>query len=183
MVIAEDSANLRLLETDPQLLKERAAIPPSPSEIIYLYRNSILDFESKKSALKSELIILQTSLSDIKVALENVGGDGFVLINDNHTSQFVLERSNAINNIYTKISAKLFKLLQEKNIQEKNLQSFLAQTPSNTILAGQIKSGQVNPNIIKFALIGFMLGMILSLILVLIIGIYKAYKEENAITL
>ena len=42
---------------------------------------------------------------------------------------------------------------------------------------------QTNTNISKFVLIGFLFGMILSIGLAFIIGKFKAYKEENEITL
>ena len=53
VVISEDIANLKLLETDSQLLKERAAIPPTLSQVIHSYNISIIDFEFEKNNLES----------------------------------------------------------------------------------------------------------------------------------
>ena len=221
-VISEDTANLRLLETDPQLLKERAAIPPTLSEVIYLYKNSILDFESEKVSLKNALLMLQDSISKIKISLEN-GGDLFLsnyiadnifklsqekislenellilqdsiskikmaLESESEDSIYLINEYLSSNNMTDKYIGTenlntIFKLSQEKNIQEKYLQSLMAQTSSNSALIGEISSSQTNPKIIKSSLQGFIFGMILSFGLALIIGKFKTFKEENAITL
>ena len=192
LVINDDTNNLRLLETDLQLLKERAAIQPTLSEVIYLYKNSIFDFEFQKTNLERELIILQASLSDIEITLENKSEDSAVFSTSKLTdSQFYLndsiyrlnERQFHLSDSIYRLNEKKFKLLQEKNIQEKNLKSLLTHTPSNSALIGEITSVQNKPNTTKFALQGFIFGAILSIVLVLIIGKFKAYKEENEITL
>ena len=60
----------------------------------------------------------------------------------------------------------------------------MAQTiSSNTALVGEITSFKTNPKTMKFVLQGFVFGMIFSIFLAFIIGKFKAYKEENAITL
>ena len=80
------------------------------------------------------------------------------------------------------ISAEIFNLTQEKYIQEQALQSLLAQNPSSALVS-EIKSEKKHTKT-KIALIGFMFGMVLSIILVFFIGVFKkAYKEENAIAL
>ena len=81
------------------------------------------------------------------------------------------------------LTDKIFKLTQEKNIQEKNRQTLMSQTSSNSALIGEITSEQINPKTIKFVLQGFMFGMIFSIFLALIIGKFKAYKEEKEIIL
>ena len=171
------------METDLHLLKQRAAISPTLSEVIYLYKNSILDFEYEKGKLTTELLISKNSLSNIKMALENIGKDDVDLSFDYLSSERLIGKINDSRRIYNDISAKIFKLLQEKNIQEKNLKSLMAQTSSNSALVGEITSVQNNPNKIKFAFQGFIFGVIFSIVLVLIIGKFKAYREEYENTL
>ena len=125
---------------------------------------------------------MQASLSDIKIILENKNEDSAVFSKESLSSKLTDKQIYLNDSIY-RLNDKIFKLLQEKNVQEKNLKSLMAQTSSNSVLVGEITSVQTNPNTKKFALQGFIFGAILSIVLVLIIGRFKAYKEENAIAL
>lgn len=172
-LIIKETANLKLLETDLQLLKERLATSPSFNELIYSYKNSILDFESEKVSLENELLILQDphSLAD---------------------NQFFLNMEKELINFQTQssyLSDKIFNLIQEKTLLENELSIWQnANTISkmtfenNSKLVGEIKTVITKPRPILFAIIGFIFGITLSIILVLIIGI-KANKDEKEITL
>lgn len=175
LIISEDTANLRLLESVPKLLLERAAQYPTLNQEIHKYRNNLLDQENLQSSLKTELSFLKDSISEINIAFEkNISFNSTHWFSDNTFGDYTIKDD---------ISSILFKLNQEKPIHEKELQLLVNQTPINSALIGEITSEQTNPKIMKFALIGFMFGMVLSIVLVLIIVAFKTYKEENAITL
>ena len=143
--------------------------------------DNIFKLIQEKTNSENQLLLLQDSISKIKMALENESEDDIYLIDELLLPNYATDSGYLSDS--AEISSKIFLLSQEKIIQETNLQSLITHIPSNSALIGEITSSQTDPKTIKFALQGFIFGMILSIVLALIIGKFKAYKEENAITL
>jgi len=155
LAISEETANLRLLESNPELLIQRAAVQPTLNQIIHSYKISMLDLESKSLKIKNELLNLQDSLAEINLASKS--------------------ESN-----YSYEAEKILGLIQQKRILEQNIQSLKNKTHSTSSeLIGKFAIGEIKPRTTLFALLGSIIGMMVSIILVIFIGIFKDYKEKN----
>ena len=96
--------------------------------------------------------------------------------------EFLMKQSNDLgskpldsNNVG---SQEIFKLLQEKDSLELQLEFLMKQNPISTKLIGEIVSKQINHGGI-FILIGFIIGLFLSIFTVLINNSFKTFMKEG----
>jgi hypothetical protein len=120
-ILTEDLVNLELLQSDPQLLKDRATQNPTLNQIIHSYKSSILEYQTEKSNLNSKLILSQDSISEIDILLNNKSYHDLSINNSFSNKIFKLQHQKntfeeeLINNSF---SNKIFKLQQQKNTFE-----------------------------------------------------------------
>jgi capsular polysaccharide biosynthesis protein len=172
-VIENDNANLMLLQSDPQLLKERTAISPTLDQIIYSYKDLIIELEIDKVTYLEQIDNLKKQLE----LLENNEFKPEVLFKlkqeqDNLKKQLELLENNEFK------SEVLFKLQQEQDNLKKQLDETLNHQFINTSPTGEIKTKIIEPKTKPIILLGFVFGLFAGIFIVLIKNFIKKFRND-----
>ena len=70
-LITEEEENLRLLKASPELFLKRASESPTLQQLIYSYKNEVLEYKAEKTSIKTRIKLLNNSMAKIQEALKN----------------------------------------------------------------------------------------------------------------
>ena len=146
-IIIADEHNLKLLQSNPELLLKRAAQFPTLNEVIYSYNDELLDLKSAQENLIHERSNLESKLK---------------LLESNSFDPKNLFKLN---------------LLREKDDQSLELDFLVMQNPTRTQLIGEIITKKVATKKELIISLSFIMGLFLSIIMVFINNSLKALKE------
>jgi capsular polysaccharide biosynthesis protein len=146
-IIIADEHNLKLLQSNPELLLKRAAQSPTLNEVIYSYNDELLDLKSAQENLIHERSNLESKLK---------------LLESNSFDPKNLFKLN---------------LLREKDDQSLELDFLVMQNPTRTQLIGEIITKKVATKKELIISLSFIMGLFLSIIMVFINNSLKALKE------
>lgn len=71
-IISKDTNNLALLSSSPELLQQRNAVSPTLDQLIYTYKNEIVELENRKTNLLLKIDNLKDALSSSNLVSENI---------------------------------------------------------------------------------------------------------------
>jgi hypothetical protein len=192
-IIAQEEAQLKLLENDEEFLQKRRLNIPNPEQVIYRLKIVLLNFENRKNSIESELMILQKTLEDAKILIKNPSVENFYsderdkvvlfgLIQEKIALQNRLELLNktiaeinsGIDNSdwnskdHHELSTKIFALSLEKFNLESQLELFIRMQDRNVAsnLIGEISSDEIYSKSLLIIFLGFIAGLVLSIFLV-----------------
>jgi hypothetical protein len=153
ILIQEDSENLNLLTTNPKILMQRAAINPTLNEKLFLYKEAVINHKYSKTILKTEIDKKNKEILNLEYKK-----DPFIFDLEQRLLTLV-EELKKIDKDYG--NEEIFKLSQQINsLKNSQLQN------NESRLIGGIKSIK-NDYKILFTFIGFILGFIFSIFIVL----------------
>ena len=128
-VILEDEKNLKLLESDPNLLLQRASQSPTLNQVLFSYRKQLIDYQNEIINISQEIYNLETQSNLLES--NNLESDGNFKLSqkkDNLETQLKFLESNDLE------SDGNFKLSQKKD----NLETQLKFLESNDLESEEI---------------------------------------------
>jgi uncharacterized protein involved in exopolysaccharide biosynthesis len=168
----EDESNLSLLKSSPEIYKMRAAQSPTLEQIIFSYNEQIIELEAEKERLAIQKSTLESKLK----LLENSPLESEIMF---RLIQEIAKLKNELKLIENNPSEskRLFKLLHEKNEFELKLNPLLNKNYLKTQLTGEITT-ESKDNKKFFILISFLIGLLLSILIVYIDDFSKTFREN-----
>jgi len=174
-IINEDQLNLELLQNNPTLLVERAINSPTLNQIIYQYKADLLNLESQKEALQTELNGI-TSLAEETQAVLDFNQQKESL---NLELQLLSSLQEARNSDF--YSGKNFSLSTEKLTLERKLSALKNRIFIDSSLI-KINENKIPKKQVFWGIFAFIIGFFISIALVLFfrfIGIiFKNYSSS-----
>jgi hypothetical protein len=153
-IINIDEANLKILKSNFVLFQQRLAQPPTPDQVIYSYKNQLLDLNNQHKSLQQEKVNLQLQLK---------------LLEGNNLEYF---------EIFKLLPEK--DSLEELFFNELHLESLLHQKYTNSRLIGEIQTNALNPKHKTNILFSFILGIFFSSFIVFINEFVKTIRKDYA---
>ena len=172
-VILEDENNLKLLESNPDSLIQRAIQSPSLNQIIHSYKNTILDLKAEKIQLLQGKDNLETQLKFLE-SNDLESEEIFKLSQEKDNLERRLERLES--NVQE--SKEILRLSKEKDNLQFELEFLFKKNQTNTQLIGEIVTNEVTTKKELIILLSFIFGFFLSIAMVLIYNSLKALKEK-----
>jgi uncharacterized protein involved in exopolysaccharide biosynthesis len=161
-VILEDLKNLKLLESNPDMLLKRAAQAPTLNQVIHSYNNQLLDLEGKKTKLLQDKDNLESQFKRWE--------------NNDEESNKIFKLSQEKDNLLDS-QLEIFLLSQEKDNLQLELEFLMQQNSNSTQLVGEIVTNANDSKKELIILLSFIFGLFLSIVMVFINNSFKALKE------
>ena len=152
-LIVADEKNLSLIMTNPELLIERAAQSPILDSIILTYKLQIIDLEIQKIQISENINLLEHQLMHLE--------------NNIFKSEDLILLSNQINGLNTLIKEQEYQLELAKN-----------QDLNKTMIIGEFENS-IEPIMLRNILLGFVIGIIFSILIVLLRNFSKEMYENT----
>ena len=174
IVILEDEYNLKLIKTDIQLSKERAAKSPTLNQVIYEYKAQLIKYKARKIYLLNEKDKLESQLKRLENN-EFKSSEIFELLpaKDKLESPLKLLENNKFK------SSEIFELSQEKDRLELRLGLLKQDNISKTKLVGEILTIDSSLSKKIIIVLSFIFGLIFSVVIVLINNSLNGFKEDS----
>ena len=175
-VIEEDSANLILLQSNPLLLIQRTAVSPTLNQIIYDYKNQLINIESEKTLLNKEL---KDAITEKKI-----------LENNDFNSKEILKASAEKNELEGKLnileknalkSIKYLTLVQKKQDLKNELELLIKEDFNITQIIGEVQNQVIEISKTKITFLSFIFGLLFSLCLVIFNNTIQTVRSKNTI--
>jgi len=173
-VILMEKGNLTLLQSSPSLLRERASQSPTLDQIIFSYRNKLIDIEFEKREIVRDLDILKKQLKEWGSL-----GPNIPLISNIASINLSASQWNTSNFV----SDGIFSLKQSRDNKNAQLETLIAINllNMNSQLIRKVSTQKiVKSKQIRVIYLFLLAGLFASISSVFIQNFLKTFKEEKA---
>ena len=174
-IISKDTNNLALLSSSPELLKQRTAVSPTLDQLIYTYKNEIVELENRKTNLLLKIDNLKGALSSSNLVSENIlelRQEKVDLQTQleilNNKIKYVLHRNDKTQQFAEFNQTTEIKKLTKTNALVKQLKELSGPNLIETQQIGEIITTQIQINKILTAIISLIFGFVASTFIILI---------------
>jgi hypothetical protein len=180
-IILEDTNNLKLLLTNDSFYLQRIIESPTLNQVLFDYKNSLIDYEYQKIELSSRLEKLNTSLTDSTIFNEkqieelNTEGDIEILNLQQNLQSLRMEFDRLDNkNLETPI---IFELRQKRATFLGDLE-LAAQGPIDTMVTKEIVTTTIEIQKQFYIILSLFFGLIFSIALVIVKDIFTTLEDN-----
>jgi LPS O-antigen subunit length determinant protein (WzzB/FepE family) len=162
-IIIEDQNNLKLLESNPEALIQRAAQSPTLNQIIYSYASKLLELKAEKTTLLETKNNLEIQLKLMES--NDLEYDDILKLSDDYLQTEEILKLSQVE-------------IPHKDSFELELEFLMQQNPIKTQLIGKIVTIDAGIKKGSIIFVSFILGLFLSIVIVLINKTLKAFTED-----
>jgi len=188
-IIVQDTENLTLLSTSPDILIQMASRVPTLNSVIYGYKIKLIEFETEKSSIQNEISMLSDSLNNwvetdeysvnsfdtiqeislLEKELEVTKNTG--IVNANSSSDYFFGEQS----YYYELVERKKGLIQKKLLEEKELEQG---STSEFKFINSINTREVFKNNSLYGTLGLIFGFLFSILIVVVSESLKASRKN-----
>ena len=182
-IILEDTENLTLLSSSPDILVQMASRVPTLNSVIYSYKINLIEFEAKKSTVKNEISMLRDSLNNWSET-DEYSVNSFNTIKEislleaelkvaNNTG--IINENSSSNNFYYELFEERKELIQKKLLEEMKLEEG---NRSEFKFVNSINTGEASKNNRLYGTLGLIFGFLFSVLFIVVSDLLKASRKN-----